>query len=331
MINNDVKIAVVIATYNGEKYIKEQLDSVLVQTLMPSEIIIQDDNSSDSTWDILCEYKKMYPNLIKLYKNKQSLGAHMNFEKAFNFVTADYIAPCDQDDIWMPRKLEYSYEALKEGSYSLVACKELIRYEDGSEKPNYYPMPSLEDCIFNKGIAGHLIMIPKNAIKVFDIADKITFDFGLTVYAACANGGKIIDYNGCIWRRHSAVITAEYSNHNPFSIKNISKWKKLSYVLKATFRGEHSQVIERREYAIHQIISYFLKEKKNLKIYDYLTRCMISQSPIKILFAGVVYSHIKSKSQEYKSYSLKSKIANRLYNLCVPAMFWYDYHDRSAL
>ena len=202
MINNDVKIAVVIATYNGEKYIKEQLDSVLVQTLMPSEIIIQDDNSSDSTWDILCEYKKMYPSLIKLYKNKQSLGAHMNFEKAFNFVTADYIAPCDQDDIWMPRKLEYSYEALKEGSYSLVACKELIRYEDGSEKPNYYPMPSLEDCIFNKGIVGHLIMIPKNAIKVFDIADKITFDFGLTVYAVCANGGKIIDYNGCIWRRH---------------------------------------------------------------------------------------------------------------------------------
>ena len=58
---------------------------------------------------------------------------------------------------------------------------------------------------------------------------------------------------------------------------------------------------------------------------------MISQSPIKILFAGVVYSLIKSKSQEYKSYSLKSKIANRLYNLCVPAMFWYDYHDRTAL
>lgn len=262
MIYKDVKIAVVIATYNGEKFIRKQIDSVLEQTLMPTEIIIQDDNSSDGTWDILQEYYQRFPTLIRLYRNEKGLGAHLNFESAFKKVTADYIAPCDQDDIWMPEKLERSYNTLKLGNYSLVACKEVIQYEDGSEKPNYYPMPSLEDCIFNKGIAGHLIMIPKNAIKVFDITDKITFDFGLTVYAACANGGKIIDYNGCIWRRHSSVITAEYSNHNPFSIKNISKWKKLSYVLKATFRGEHSQVIERREYAIHQIISYFLKEKK---------------------------------------------------------------------
>ena len=224
---NNANIAVVIATYNGELFLREQLDSVLAQTLMPTEIIIQDDNSSDGTWALLQEYQQRYPNLIRLYKNEKELGAHMNFERAFQYVTADYIAPCDQDDIWRPEKLERSYKALKEGGYSLVACKELILYEDGSKVPNFYPMPSIEDCIFNHCIAGHLMMIPREAIEVFEIVDRITFDFGLTLFAACNRGGQVVDYQSCVWRRHSAVVTAEYSDHNPYQLEHISKWKKM--------------------------------------------------------------------------------------------------------
>lgn len=186
---NHANIAVVIATYNGEQFLREQLDSVLAQTLMPTEIIIQDDNSTDGTWAVLQEYQQRYPNLIRLYKNEKGLGAHLNFEKAFQYVTADYIAPCDQDDIWMPEKLERSYNALRDSNCSLVACKEVILYEDGSKVPNFYSMPSIEDCIFNHGVAGHLMMIHREAIEVFDIADRITFDFGLTVYSACNRGG----------------------------------------------------------------------------------------------------------------------------------------------
>lgn len=327
----EANIAVVIATYNGERFIREQLDSVLAQTLLPSEIIIQDDNSKDATWVILNEYQNRYPNLIRLYKNEEGIGAHANFRKAFKYVTADYIAPCDQDDIWMPEKLERSYTALKASNCSLVACKEVILYEDGRLVPNFYPMPSIEDCILNHGVAGHLMMIPREAIKVFDIADRITFDFGLTVYAVCNNGGTVIDYHGCLWRRHSTVVTAEYSDHNPFKLQQISKWKKLFFVLKVTLKGNYSQVIARREYAIHQIISHFAKEKKQLRIFDKLARYMIKQTPVSLLMAGIVLGNIKARTQEYKQYSLKDKIANRLFNLCAPAVFWYDYHDRDAL
>ncbi len=324
-------IAVVLATYNGEKFLCELLDSVLSQTLMPKEIIIQDDNSNDCTWSILTKYKNKYPHLIHLYKNECNLGAHNNFLKAFQYVTADYIAPCDQDDIWMPEKLEYLYDALVEFNCSLVACKELIRYEDGNEVPHYYPMPTIEECIFNRGIAGHLMMIPREAIEVFEIADRITFDFGLTLYAACNKGGRVINYQGCVWRRHPAVVTAEYSNLNPFKLQQISKWKKLFFVLKVTLKGNYSQVIARREYAIHQIISHFAKEKKQLRIFDKLARYMIKQTPVSLLMAGLVLGNIKARTQEYKKYSLKDKIANRLFNLCAPAVFWYDYHDRDAL
>ena len=59
-------ISIVLATYNGEKYLREQIDSVLAQTLMPDEIIVSDDGSTDGTWDILEEYKNRNPSLFHL-------------------------------------------------------------------------------------------------------------------------------------------------------------------------------------------------------------------------------------------------------------------------
>lgn len=331
MKNSRKHIAVVIATYNGEKFVREQLDSVLAQTLLPSEIIIQDDNSKDGTWVILQEYQNRYPNLIRLYKNEESLGAHANFRKAFKYVTADYIAPCDQDDIWMPEKLEHLYDALVEFNCSLVACKELIRYEDGNEVPHYYPMPTIEECIFNRGIAGHLMMIPREAIEVFEIADRITFDFGLTLYAACNHGGKVVNFQGCVWRRHDKVVTAEYSNHNPYRLESINKWAKMLRALMSTLKGERSEVIRRRQYAIHQIIAHFATDKEELRIYDRLAINMMKQTPISLLTAGFILGRIKSRTAEYCNYSLKNKIANRLFNLCQPSVYWYDYHLHEAL
>lgn len=324
-------IAVVLATYNGEKFLCELLDSVLSQTLMPKEIIIQDDNSNDCTWSILTKYKNKYPHLIHLYKNECNLGAHNNFLKAFQYVTADYIAPCDQDDIWMPEKLERSYTALKKGQYSLVACKEHIYYEDGRMIPHNYPMPPLEDIILGHSVAGHLMIVPRSALNVLKIPKRVTYDFGFTLYAACNYGGSVIDYYGCIWRRHSAVVTTEYSNHNPSQFEYISKWQKLFKVLKLTMRGEHSMVIANRENAIHQIIAHFSRSKQELRVYDKLAINMMKQTPISLLRAGLILSKIKSRTIEYRNYSLRSKIANRLFNLCQPYVYWYDYHLRDAL
>lgn len=325
------KIAVVMATYNGELFLKEQLDSILTQTLLPYEIIIQDDCSQDDTWCILQLYRKRYPKLIKIYRNESSLGAHQNFIKAFQYVKSDYIAPCDQDDIWMPEKLERLYWALVEGGYSMVACKESILYEDGRIVPNFYPIPSLEESIFNHGVAGHLMMIPTQSIEVFEISEKITFDFGLTIYAICGRGGKVVDYEGCVWRRHSNVVTSEYSNHNPYKLEKISKWNKLLYAILATMKGVQSEVIEKRQNAIHQIIAHFAINRSELGIYDKLALNMMRQTPISLLKAGIILGEIKSHTLEYQSFSIKEKIANRLFNLCQPSVYWYDYHQRDAL
>ena len=104
-MNNNVPISIGMTTYNGEKYLKKQLDSIITQTHKNIEIIICDDCSTDNTVNIIKEYLKQF-NFIKLYINKKNLGYARNFEKAIKLSSSKYIALSDQDDIWEPQKLE---------------------------------------------------------------------------------------------------------------------------------------------------------------------------------------------------------------------------------
>jgi len=101
------KISVVMATYNGEKFVREQIKSILNQTLVPNEIIISDDASNDRTSDTLIEYQKKYPALIEIILNKSNVGFVKNFERALLNATGDFIALSDRDDVWMPEELKY--------------------------------------------------------------------------------------------------------------------------------------------------------------------------------------------------------------------------------
>ena len=102
---NSIPISVVMATYNGAQFLQEQIESILLQTIQPSEIIICDDGSVDGTKAILKSYATN--GLIQFYENETTLGVVDNFKKGVLLAqTGNYIAFCDQDDIWMPQKLE---------------------------------------------------------------------------------------------------------------------------------------------------------------------------------------------------------------------------------
>ena len=100
-----MKLSVALCTYNGEKYISEQLDSILNQNMQVQEIIIVDDCSSDRTFSILNKYESLY-SIIKLYRNEITLGYLKNFEKAINLCSGDIIFLSDQDDIWLQEKTQ---------------------------------------------------------------------------------------------------------------------------------------------------------------------------------------------------------------------------------
>ncbi|MFY1048345.1 glycosyltransferase family 2 protein [Chryseobacterium sp. GP-SGM7] len=100
------KISVALCTYNGEKFIHQQIDSILNQTLKVDEIVICDDGSKDNTSNILLEYQNKLPGVFKIYNNEQNLRSVKNFEKAISLCTGDIIFLSDQDDKWQTDKVE---------------------------------------------------------------------------------------------------------------------------------------------------------------------------------------------------------------------------------
>lgn len=106
-------VAVVMATYNGEKYVEEQIKSILSSSYQDFELFIFDDGSKDSTISILERYKADYPDKINFIRNSVNYGVTMNFIQALAKMTADYIMFCDQDDVWLPNKIGVTLKRMK--------------------------------------------------------------------------------------------------------------------------------------------------------------------------------------------------------------------------
>lgn len=115
------QIDVLLATYNGEKYLKEQIDSILSQTYQNIRLLISDDGSTDETRKILKEYQKK-DNRIKIYEQSENLGCIKNFEFLLKQVQSEVYMLSDQDDIWLPEKIEKTYEKLIQEKADLVFC-----------------------------------------------------------------------------------------------------------------------------------------------------------------------------------------------------------------
>lgn len=101
-----MKLSVALCTYNGEKFVQKQIDSILDQTIPVHEIVVCDDCSTDRTKEILLEYKEKYPTIFELHFNEENLRSDKNFEKAIFLTTGDYIFLSDQDDLWVPEKVD---------------------------------------------------------------------------------------------------------------------------------------------------------------------------------------------------------------------------------
>lgn len=112
-------IDILLATYNGEKYIKEQIDSILNQTYKNIRLVISDDCSKDTTAKILKEYEQK-DNRIELYIQEQNLGVVKNIEFLLKKVKNKYYMLSDQDDVWLPEKTEKSLQKLKQENVDLV-------------------------------------------------------------------------------------------------------------------------------------------------------------------------------------------------------------------
>lgn len=111
-------ISIALCTYNGAKFLREQLQSIANQKLLPNEIIITDDCSTDNTESVVNEFKSILN--ITFISNPYPLKVTKNFEKAISLCTSDIITPCDQDDIWHPDKLSTIHNFFEENPTKLA-------------------------------------------------------------------------------------------------------------------------------------------------------------------------------------------------------------------
>lgn len=112
-VRGDNLITVLVAVYNGEKYLRQQIDSLLCQTVSDIKIVVRDDGSTDNSPHIIDEYCRNFPQKVSKLSGKPTGGAAQNFAQLLKTCDDDYIMFCDQDDVWLPEKIEKTFAVMK--------------------------------------------------------------------------------------------------------------------------------------------------------------------------------------------------------------------------
>ena len=222
-----LKISVCMATYNGEKYIKEQLESILPQLGFEDEIIISDDGSSDETINII---KSLNDNKIKIYINNQKSGVVSNFNNALTYARGDIIFLSDQDDIWLDNKVELALKKIKDYDAIVTNCMvtdaelnvihksyfELVGSRSGFYK-NFYKSTYLGCClVFNRKVLNTILPMPNNLLMYHDWWIGFLVDIKFSVYFE--NTPLLL------YRRHEGTTSPTVSkSKNSFFIKIYSR------------------------------------------------------------------------------------------------------------
>lgn len=198
-----------MCTYNGEKYINEQLNSLINQTYKIFEVIIQDDASTDDTIAILKKFEDKLP--LKIYINNENIGFNKNFEQAILKANGDLIALCDQDDVWENNKLQILIEEIGDNtliySNSLLVDSQLNSLNKTLEdrlKINFISSNSAVNFLFNNCVSAHSMVFKKELLKYIKIPDNFYFDEYIAAVAASLKGVKYIDKNLVLYRQHDS-------------------------------------------------------------------------------------------------------------------------------
>ncbi len=217
-----MKISVVIATYNGHKYLDQQLQSVLNQTLKPDEVIVCDDMSTDATVNILEEYQQR--GELKYSINPTNLGVIENFKRGVAMARpGNYISLCDQDDEWMPDKLERSAALLNTFDDPDVPCMvytdlrlvdrdmNVINpslWNEVGQQERYHH--NLQNLLFNQFVNGCSTLLNpalRNLVQTIPNNVKFYHDDWIAVAAFALGKAKSINEATVNYRAHGSNVT----------------------------------------------------------------------------------------------------------------------------
>jgi glycosyltransferase involved in cell wall biosynthesis len=258
-VNADISIA--LATFNGDRYLQEQLESLAKQTVLPKELIVSDDSSSDRTGEIIASFIHNAPFPVRFHINSCRLGYSANFFQAAHLCTGSYIAFCDQDDIWEIDKIEcitrLLWAAHRKLDIILHTCK--LLYESPTKSLDLYPPHLLHTRVYYPFgldpfaiVPGHCIIATKELIEVGSSLSSLLQSNSIVrsghddiVYflGACAGITQVISIPLVSWRQHlgntSGVPIHRLTTNNELPTSShielmgdlSDRWKRLSCTL----------------------------------------------------------------------------------------------------
>lgn len=221
------KIDILLATYNGQKYLSELLESILSQTYENIRILVCDDCSSDDTFKILEEYLRKDERII-VFKNEKNIGSDKTFQFLLDKVESNYFMFADQDDVWMKDKVKLSYEKLiKEDADLVFTDLEVVDENMNTIHPSFNKLKKYEykikKCINNgydleilyNTITGCTILSKKSWIKkVLPIPDNknILYDYWIGLIISLKGKVVYLDIPTIKYRQHvdNQVGTSRY-------------------------------------------------------------------------------------------------------------------------
>ena len=218
-MSDPATVSVAIATYNGAKHLPAQLDSICQQTFRDFEIVVSDDASSDNTGEILEAYSRKVN--LRFAINHRRLGFARNFEAAILACKGEYIALCDQDDVWKEQRLETLLPKLGQAILSYGAAEQKFDY-DGEIRPARHD-PHFLDFLSRCGsgrpvrrliamnwVVSHTILFRSELLKcAFPIPSNQRFhDHWIALVAATMPGGiKYVPEQNMIYRINKGSVT----------------------------------------------------------------------------------------------------------------------------
>ncbi len=213
-------VDILLAVYNGEKYLKEQLNSIINQTYLEFNIIIRDDGSTDGSLDIIKEFAMLHPEKVTLVEGKPSGSAKNNFFELMNHTKSKYIMFCDQDDFWLQNKLELTLNKMKEaenihGQSTPLLCHTDLKVVDQNLNivhPSFYKMQkfdisktSLNRALVQNIVTGCTTMINKPLLdlaKGTNSENIIMHDWWLFLIASAFGKVEAVNTATILYRQH---------------------------------------------------------------------------------------------------------------------------------
>lgn len=208
-------VSVIMTTYNGEQYLGTQLETVMAQSYKNIEIIICDDFSTDNTKELIKKFAAADKRVSYCF-NEFNLGVNKNFEQGFLKAKGGFIAIADQDDIWLPRKIEEQMSLFTADDIMLVHSisvrfsGEALPIKKKAASVNLFEGSDVKKLLLRNSVSGHNIIFRKKLLsQILPLPKGVYYDWWIVQTAACngkvAGTSKVLAYQ----RSHSSNVTVK--------------------------------------------------------------------------------------------------------------------------